>query len=58
VYYRDGTALPNEYGESSDDSLLPATFTVAARPLWKWVVLVGLLAVMLEWWVYNKRVQI
>jgi hypothetical protein len=28
------------------------------RELWKWVVLAGLLAVMLEWWVYNKRVQI
>ncbi len=28
------------------------------RELWKWVVLAGLLVVMLEWWVYNKRVQI
>ena len=28
------------------------------RELWKWVVLAGLLAVMLEWWVYNMRVQI
>jgi hypothetical protein len=39
--------------------------TVAAggerkRPvdLWKWPVLAGLVVLVLEWWVYNKRVQI
>ena len=26
--------------------------------LWKWPVLAGLLVLVLEWWVYNKRVQI
>ena len=29
-----------------------------ARDLWKFPVLVGLLALVLEWWVYNRRVQI
>ncbi len=28
------------------------------RDLWKWPVLLGLLVLVLEWWVYNKRVQI
>ncbi len=28
------------------------------RDLWKWPVLAGLLVLVLEWWVYNKRVQI
>ncbi|MGL6076310.1 MAG: vWA domain-containing protein [Fimbriiglobus sp.] len=28
------------------------------RDLWKWPVLVGLLALVVEWWVYNRRVQI
>ena len=26
--------------------------------LWTWPVLAGLLVLVLEWWVYNKRVQI
>lgn len=28
------------------------------RDLWKWPVLLGLLTLVAEWWVYNKRVQI
>jgi hypothetical protein len=28
------------------------------RELWRWFVLAGLLFVLLEWWVYNKRVQV
>jgi hypothetical protein len=28
------------------------------RDLWKWPVLAGLLVLVLEWWVYNRRVQI
>ena len=28
------------------------------RDLWKYVVLAGLIVVLVEWWVYNKRVQI
>jgi hypothetical protein len=28
------------------------------RDLWKWPVLAGLVVLLLEWWVYNKRVQI
>jgi hypothetical protein len=28
------------------------------RDLWKWPVLLGLLVLVAEWWVYNKRVQI
>ena len=28
------------------------------RDLWKYPVLLGLLALVVEWWVYNKRVQI
>ena len=30
----------------------------APKDLWKWAVLLGLAVVMLEWWVYNKRVII
>jgi hypothetical protein len=30
----------------------------APRDLWKYPVLLGLLALVVEWWVYNKRVQI
>ena len=29
-----------------------------ALDLWKWPVLIGLLVLVLEWWVYNRRVQI
>jgi hypothetical protein len=28
------------------------------RDLWKYVVLAGLVVVLLEWWIYNRRVQI
>jgi hypothetical protein len=28
------------------------------RDLWKYVVLAGLIVVLVEWWIYNKRVQI
>jgi hypothetical protein len=28
------------------------------RDLWKWLVLVGLIVLAAEWWVYNRRVQI
>lgn len=28
------------------------------RDLWKYAVLAGLIVVLLEWWIYNKRVQI
>ncbi|OWK43382.1 vWA domain-containing protein [Fimbriiglobus ruber] len=28
------------------------------RDLWKWPVLCGLLVLVLEWWIYNRRVQI
>ncbi len=28
------------------------------RDLWKYAVLIGLIVVLVEWWVYNKRVQV
>lgn len=30
----------------------------APKDLWKWAVLLGLAVVMVEWWIYNKRVMI
>jgi hypothetical protein len=28
------------------------------RELWRWVVLCGLLFLLLEWWIYNRRVHV
>jgi hypothetical protein len=28
------------------------------RELWRWLVAAGLVIVMLEWWVYNRRVHV
>ena len=28
------------------------------RDLWKWAVLGGLLVLLAEWWVYNRRVSV
>ena len=28
------------------------------RELWRWLVLVGLVVLVVEWWVYNRRVQV
>jgi hypothetical protein len=28
------------------------------RELWRWLVLFGLLVVMFEWWIYNRRVRV
>jgi hypothetical protein len=30
----------------------------APRDLWKYAVLAGLVVLLAEWWVYNKRVQV
>ncbi|HVK11692.1 MAG TPA: VWA domain-containing protein [Gemmataceae bacterium] len=29
-----------------------------ARELWRWVVLAGLIFLLLEWWIYNRRVHV
>jgi hypothetical protein len=28
------------------------------RELWRWVVLFGLIFLLLEWWIYNRRVHV
>ncbi len=40
------------------ETVTSGTVRQQPRDLWKYVVVLGLLVVMLEWWFYNRRVQI
>jgi len=44
-----------QIGDSTVSAQQPQTHS---RELWKWAVVVGLIFLVLEWWVYNKRIYV
>lgn len=54
----ESSILPRSNIRIGDSDVAASETQRRTRELWKWAVVAGLLFLLLEWWVYNKRIYV
>jgi hypothetical protein len=54
----ESNVLPREAIQIGNETVTAGETRTQSRELWKWAVLAGLLFLLLEWYIYNKRIYV
>jgi hypothetical protein len=54
----ESNLLPRDTIQIGNETVVAGDTRTQSRELWKWAVLVGLIFLLVEWYIYNKRIYI